>query len=187
MNGRSATESIWSTHGLQLNLYPFSFKSVLRAKISYYFLCLSHYWQMIITTAGGSKSNNKRQGITFIAKNRAGDTLFVGCHSTRLKHPILAQATAIQEGLIQANKLGFTKVIILTESKTLEQIMKGNQQQNWQLTPIFADIKNLIQLQGLQLQIFKVPATLLLEAKAMADSASQYFVNVTSVALNFIL
>jgi hypothetical protein len=63
----------------------------------------------------------------------------------------------------------------------------GHQQQSWQLTPIFADTNNLIQLQSIQLQIFKVPATLLLEAKAMADSASQYFVNVTSVALNFIL
>jgi hypothetical protein len=64
---------------------------------------------------------------------------------------------------------------------------KGNQQQSWQLIPIFADIKNLIQLQGLQLQIFKVPATFLSEAKAMAISASQYFVNVTTFAPNFIV
>ena len=64
---------------------------------------------------------------------------------------------------------------------------KGNQQQSWQLTPNFADIKNLIQLQGLQLQIFKVPATFLSEAKAMAISASQYFVNVTTFVPNFIV
>jgi hypothetical protein len=63
----------------------------------------------------------------------------------------------------------------------------GHQQQSWQLTPIFANINNLIQLQSIQLQIFKVHATLLSEAKAMANSASQYFVNVTSVAPNFIL
>ena len=33
-------------------------------------------WQLIITTAGGSKPNSKWQGIAFIGKNRAGDTLF---------------------------------------------------------------------------------------------------------------
>ncbi len=142
---------------------------------------------MLLTTAGGSKSITKWQGISFVGKDRNENTLFVGCHSTRFQHPILAQATAIQEGLLQANNFGFTKVIILTKSKSLQQMWTGHQQQSWQLTPIFADINNLIQLQSIQLQIFKVPATLLLEAKAMADSASQYFVNVTSVALNFIL
>ena len=142
---------------------------------------------MLITNANGYKSNTKWQGISFVGKDRNGNILFVGCCSTRLQHPILAQATAIQEGILQANHLGFTKVIILNKSKSLQQMWTGHQQQSWQLTPIFADINNLIQLQSIQLQIFKVPATLLLEAKAMADSASQYFVNVTSVAPNFIL
>jgi hypothetical protein len=143
-------------------------------------------WQVLLTTASSSKSNTKWQGISFVGKDKNGNILFVGCRSTRLQHPILAQATAIQEGILQANNLGFTKIII-TESKSLQQMWTGHQQQSWQLTPIFADINNLIQLQGIQLQIFKVPAALLLGTKAMANSASQYFVNVTSVAPNSIL
>ena len=72
-------------------------------------------WQVLINTAGGSKRNTKWKGNAYIRKNRKGQTLFVGCQSTRLQDHQLAQAKAIQEATIQVIKLGFKRLIILTE------------------------------------------------------------------------
>jgi ribonuclease HI len=138
-------------------------------------------WQLMILTAGGSKYKRKWQGTAFIGRNREGKNIFVGCRSTTLKCPKLAQATAIRDAVIQALNLGFTNIIILTDSNIMEQMWEEKTNHNWQVSPLFADIKAITQQHAIQLHIRKVTAFILTAAKDLASYASKYFVNVFNV------
>ncbi len=77
-------------------------------------------WQLLITTVGGTNPKRRWRGIADIGKNKAGHTIFVGCQSTTVKQPQLAQATVIQEAAFQANNLGYQNLVIFTGSTEIE-------------------------------------------------------------------
>ena len=135
-------------------------------------------WQLMILTVGGSKYKRKWQGTAFIGRNREGKNIFVGCRNTTLKCPKLAQATAIRDAVIQALNLGFTNITILTDSNIMEQMWEEKTNHNWQVSPLFADIKAITQQHAIQLHIRKVTAFILTVAKDLASYASKYFINV---------
>ena len=69
----------------------------------------------------------------------------MGCCSTTLQCPKLAQATAIRDAVIQTLNLGFTNIIILTDSNIMEQMWEEKTNHNWQVSPLFVDIKAMKQ------------------------------------------
>ena len=87
-------------------------------------------WQLLITTVGGTNPKMRWQGIAYIGKNKAGHTIFVGCQSTTIKHPQLAQATIIQEAAFQANNMGYQNLVLFTRSTEIKQVWKGKYQPN---------------------------------------------------------
>ena len=78
--------------------------------------------QLLILTAAVTDKTGKWQGISFIGKNRAAQIVFVGCQSLRTENLIMAKMTAIREASLLASRLGFCKVVILTNSKGIEQM-----------------------------------------------------------------
>jgi hypothetical protein len=63
----------------------------------------------------------------------------------------------------------------------MEQMWEEKTNHNWQVSPLFADIKALTQQHALHLHIHKVIAFILTTAKVLASYASKYFVNVFNV------
>jgi hypothetical protein len=79
-------------------------------------------WKLLILTAAVTDKTGKWQSISFIGKNRAAQSVFVGCQSLRTENLIMAKMTAIREASLLASRLGFCKVLILTNSKGIEQM-----------------------------------------------------------------
>ena len=106
----------------------------------------------------------------------------MGHRSTTLKCPKIAQATTIRDAITQAINLGITNIIILTDSNIMEHMWEEKTNHNWQVSPLFADIKALTQQHTIHLHICKVTAFILTATKALASYASKYFVNVFNVS-----
>jgi hypothetical protein len=144
-------------------------------------------WQLLMTTAEIFSKTGKRQGIAFVGKTRLGQSNFVGSHIIRAKDSITTTAITIREASLLATSLGFRNLILLTNSKQLEQIWSYQHQHKWHLTPILEDLKDLQHNQGCQFSIKVAPKIILIEAVSLATTAVQTFVNVTRVHLDLML
>jgi hypothetical protein len=136
--------------------------------------------QLLILTAVVTDKTGKWQGISFIGKNRAAQIVFVGCQSLRTENLIMAKMTAIREASLLASRHAFGKVVILTNSKGIEQMWQSTKQQPWQLFPFFADLKCFQQLHGLQIHLKAVHNIIIQEASSLAIQATKHFVNVVN-------
>ncbi len=97
----------------------------------------------MILTEGKIARNGKWLGIAFIGKNRMSQVLFAGCQSTRNKDINITKALVVREATIEAVKLGFQKIIVLTQSKDIKNIWRNHSKYRWQISPIFEDLKCL--------------------------------------------
>jgi ribonuclease HI len=141
-------------------------------------------WQLLITADGGGSRHSKWKGIAFIGKDRNGQTLLVGCQSTRLMHNTEAKFMAVYEAASTAISLGYTNIITLVDNKELEKLWNSDSHPNWKLQTIFEDLCYLKLHRNLLLTIKSVPKSLLVDTKALVSVASNHFVNVSSTSLN---
>uniref|UniRef100_A0A2N9FJC4 laccase n=1 Tax=Fagus sylvatica TaxID=28930 RepID=A0A2N9FJC4_FAGSY len=136
-------------------------------------------WQLLITADGGGSRHSKWKGIAFIGKDRNGQTLLVGCQSTRLMHNTEAKFMAVYEAASTAISLGYTNIITLVDNKELEKLWNSDSHPNWKLQTIFEDLCYLKLHRNLLLTIKSVPKSLLVDTKALVSVASNHFVNVS--------
>lgn len=81
-------------------------------------------WQLLITTVGTYSKTRARQGIAFKGKNRTGQTIFVGSQSIKVRDNTSTKAMAVREASLVAYRMGFWNIIILTDSKYIEDIWR---------------------------------------------------------------
>ena len=93
-------------------------------------------------SAGYRKRSLKRSGYAYEAKNLEGITIFTGDASSGRKPYSLAIQDALVEAMIKAKDLGFRHVLILSNSKRLDQICNKLRTSSWQKQTMISDLNH---------------------------------------------
>uniref|UniRef100_A0A7N2MCL4 RNase H type-1 domain-containing protein n=1 Tax=Quercus lobata TaxID=97700 RepID=A0A7N2MCL4_QUELO len=78
-------------------------------------------WQVILKVAAFKNKRSKKCGFAFEALNQEGVNLFSGGSSCGKKNHYLAIQDAVSEAVFKAKELGFNRILILSNSKGLDQ------------------------------------------------------------------
>lgn len=132
----------------------------------------NHEWQIIIKVAAHKNRRSRRSGYAYEAKSMEGRVLFTGGVSKGRKPPYLVLQEAVGEAIIKAKELGFNKLIILSNSRRLEQICNGSKSPMWQEHTFITDLNQL--QQGLNALSFCVPRLVLSRAIDLADITTYF-------------
>ena len=113
-------------------------------------------WQLIIKVAAHRNRRTRRSGYAYEARDMEGRVIFTGGASKERQIPYIALLEAVSEVVFKAKNLGVNEIIILSNSRRLEQICNNAR------TPIFQELTlcpNLTQFQqqGLITFSFVVP------------------------------
>ena len=79
-------------------------------------------WQVILKVAAYKNKRSKKCGFAFEALNQEGVNLFSGGSSCGKKNHYLAIQDAVSEAVFMAKELGFNRILILSNSKGLDQV-----------------------------------------------------------------
>ena len=100
----------------------------------------NHEWQIIIKVAAYKNRRSRKSGYAYEAKSMEGRVLFTGGVNKGRKPPYLVLQEAVGEAIIKAKELVFNKLIILSNSRRLEQICNGSKSPTWQEHTFIADL-----------------------------------------------
>ena len=105
-------------------------------------------WQVILKVAAFKNKRSKKCGFAFEALNQEGVNLFSRGSSCGKKIHYLAIQDAVSEAVFKAKELGFNRIIILSNSKGLDQVCNQTRKPTWLEQTLFSDLHHL-HLQGL--------------------------------------
>ena len=81
-------------------------------------------WQLLITIDDHRHRNTKRVRYAFVAINKEGNKIFLGCNSNGKSSPALAVQEALVEELLQAKELGFLHIVVFTGKQKSRENMQ---------------------------------------------------------------
>ena len=118
------------------------------------------YWQVILKVAAFKNKRSKKCGFAFEALNQEGVNLFSRGSSCGKKNHYLAIQDAVSEAVFKAKELGFNRIIILSNSKGLDQVCNQTRKPTWLEQTLFSDLHHL-HLQGLIVNHLFVPTVVI--------------------------
>ena len=113
-------------------------------------------WQLIIKVATHRNRRTRRSGYAYEARDMEGRVIFIGGASKGRQIPYLALLEAVSEAVFKAKNLGVNEVIIVSNSRRLEQICDKAQTPILQELTLCSDLTQF-QQQGLITFSFVVP------------------------------
>ena len=113
-------------------------------------------WQLIIKVAAHRNRRTRRSGYAYEARDMEGRVIFIGGASKGGQIPYLALLEAVSEAVFKAENLGVNEIIILSNSRRLEQICNKARTPILQELTLCSDLTQF-QQQGLITFSFVVP------------------------------
>lgn len=122
-------------------------------------------WQVIIKGATLKNRKTKRSGWAYEVKAMDGSVILTGGESNGRKSAYQSTQEAIKEAIFKSKELGFSKMLILCNSKMLIQVC--NQSPAWHEQTFILDLDHL-KLEGLFVSFLFVPKEVIADILYMA-------------------
>uniref|UniRef100_A0A7N2RCR5 Uncharacterized protein n=1 Tax=Quercus lobata TaxID=97700 RepID=A0A7N2RCR5_QUELO len=99
-------------------------------------------WQVLLKVAAFKSKRSKRSGFAYEALNQ-GVNIFSGGSSCGKKNHYLAIQDDVSEAVFKDKELGFNRILILSNSKGLDQICNHSRKPAWLKQTLYSDLQQL--------------------------------------------
>ena len=113
-------------------------------------------WQLLIKIAGTRNPRLNRSAWAFEAKDPQGVIKFYGVHSSNASTIKGTVQEALLEAVFTVRNHGFTRILILTNSKDLIELVTKSKKPTWHERSLIADL-DVLSMDGLVYKLLEVP------------------------------